>query len=156
METDRVTRAVQRLRELKAGGVELHDILGGQAGVAFIRDDCEGDPEVAYAAVARKMSLIYPSGQKITNVSSSTFSERTASWLKRMSEVDSKQERLLNLHLDGDITAAQFRAKSAELREARLAAEGQLEVARSRLARLEDLKRSKDELVSHYSSLVPS
>jgi hypothetical protein len=52
VETDRVTRAVQRLRELKAGGVELHDILGGQAGVAFIRDDCEGDPEVAYAAVA--------------------------------------------------------------------------------------------------------
>jgi outer membrane protein TolC len=70
--------------------------------------------------------------------------------------VDSKQERLLNLHLNGDISVAQFRAKSAELREARLAAEGQLEVARSRLARLEDLKRSKDELVSHYSSLVPS
>jgi hypothetical protein len=70
--------------------------------------------------------------------------------------VDGKQERLLNLHLDGDTTAAQFRAKSAELREARLAAESQLEVARSRFARLEDLKRSKDELVSHYSSLVPS
>jgi hypothetical protein len=82
--------------------------------------------------------------------------EDEASWLKRISEVDRKQERLLNLHLDGDITAAQFRAKSAELSEARAAAKGQLEVARSRLARLEDLKRSKDELVSHYASLVPS
>jgi uncharacterized membrane protein YcjF (UPF0283 family) len=82
--------------------------------------------------------------------------EGETSWLRRISEVNGKQERLLNLHLDGDITAAQFRAKSAELREARLAAESQLEVARSRLARLEDLKRSKDELVSLYSSLVPS
>jgi hypothetical protein len=52
VEKDPVTKAVQRLRELKAGGVELHEILGGQAGVAFIRDDCEGDPEVAYTAVA--------------------------------------------------------------------------------------------------------
>ena len=82
--------------------------------------------------------------------------EDEAAWLKRISEVDGKQERLLNLHLDGDITAVQFRAKSAELREARVAAEGQLEVTRARLARLEDLKRSKDELVSHYASLVPS
>jgi site-specific DNA recombinase len=82
--------------------------------------------------------------------------EDEASWLKRISEVDRKQERLLNLHLDGDITAAQFRAKSAELSQARVAAEGQLEVARSRIARLEDLKRSRDELVSHYASLVPS
>ena len=70
--------------------------------------------------------------------------EDETSWLKKISEVDGKQERLLNLHLDGDITAAQFRAKSAELREARVAAESQLEVARSRFARLEDLKRSKD------------
>ena len=82
--------------------------------------------------------------------------EDEASWLRRISEVDGKQERLLNLHLDGDITAAQFRAKSAELSQARVAAEGQLEVACSRLARLEDLRRSRDELVSHYASLVLS
>ncbi len=37
-----------------------------------------------------------------------------------------------------------------------MAAEGELEVTRARLARLEDLKRSKDELVSYYASLVPS
>ena len=43
---------IRRLRELKAAGVELHEILGGQAGATFIRDDCDGDPEVAYAAVA--------------------------------------------------------------------------------------------------------
>jgi site-specific DNA recombinase len=76
-------------------------------------------------------------------------------WLKRIAEIDLKQKRLLDMHLDGDITTEQFRAKSAELEEARLAAEGQLEAARSRLARLKDLEQSKEALISHYASLVP-
>ncbi len=47
-----ITRAAQRLRELKAKGVELSEILGGQAGATFVRDHCDGDHEVAYAAFA--------------------------------------------------------------------------------------------------------
>ena len=50
--TDPVTRATQRLRELQASGVELYEILGGEAGATFIRGACEGDPGVAYAAIA--------------------------------------------------------------------------------------------------------
>jgi hypothetical protein len=76
-------------------------------------------------------------------------------WLKRIAEIDHKQERLLDLHLDGDIKTEKFRAKSAELEAARAAAEAQLEAARSRLARLKDIERNKDALVSHYASLVP-
>jgi hypothetical protein len=52
--------------------------------------------------------------------------------LTRIAEMDLKQERLLDPHLDGDITTEQFRAKCAELEEARTAAESQLEAARSR------------------------
>ena len=52
VENDRVLRAAQRLRDLKTSGVELHEILGGQVGVAFIVDDCGGDAQVAYAAVS--------------------------------------------------------------------------------------------------------
>ena len=51
---------------------------------------------------------------------------------------------------------AQFRAKSEELNEARVAAEDRLEAVRSRLSRLKDIERSKEALVSHYSSLVPT
>jgi hypothetical protein len=58
---DRVPRAARRLRELKAAGVELYEILGGQAGAAFIRDDCGGDPEVAYAAIAL---VYYPTSKQ--------------------------------------------------------------------------------------------
>jgi hypothetical protein len=81
--------------------------------------------------------------------------ENKSSWLKRIAEIDLKQERLLDLHLDGDITTEQFRAKSAELEETRAAAEGQLEAARSRLTRLEDIERSKEALISRYAALVP-
>ena len=78
-----------------------------------------------------------------------------AAWFKRLAEINVKQERLLDLHLDGDVTTEQFRAKSAELEEARVAAEDQLEAARSRLERLKDMEHSKDALISHYTSLVP-
>ena len=49
---ERVERAAERLRELEASGVYLAEILGGEAGAAFVRDDCDGDPEVAHAAFA--------------------------------------------------------------------------------------------------------
>jgi hypothetical protein len=45
-------KAAPRLRELKATGVELQEIFGSEAGVAFIRDDCNGNDDVAYAAIA--------------------------------------------------------------------------------------------------------
>jgi Mn-containing catalase len=61
----------------------------------------------------------------------------------RHCEIALKQKRLLDLHLDGDITTEQFRSKSAELEEPRVAAEGQLEAACSRLGRLKDIERSK-------------
>jgi hypothetical protein len=49
---EKVTGAARRLRELKARGVELYEILGGEVGATFIRDYCEGDPKVAYTAIA--------------------------------------------------------------------------------------------------------
>src|SRR5215212_809366 len=81
--------------------------------------------------------------------------EDEASWLRRIAEIGLKQERLLDLRLDGDITPEQYRARSAELKDARIATQDQLEASRSRLSRLKDLERSKDALVSHYASLVP-
>ena len=74
---------------------------------------------------------------------------------RRIAEIDLRQERLLDLRLDGDITPEQFRARSTELKGARAAAQDQLEAARSRLSRIRDLERSKDALVLHYAALVP-
>jgi hypothetical protein len=81
--------------------------------------------------------------------------EDEASWLRRIAEIDLKQERLLDLRLAGGVTPEQFRARSTELKDSRAAAQDQLEAACSRLSRLKDLERSKDALVSHYATLVP-
>ncbi len=78
-----------------------------------------------------------------------------AFWLEKISEADARHERLLDLRLDRDVTPEQFRARSTELKETRAAAEDRLEAVRSRLSRLRDIERGKDELVSHYASLVP-
>jgi hypothetical protein len=53
---ERVKRAAERLRELRASGVALSEILSGEAGAAFIREECDGDFDVATAAFA----LVYP------------------------------------------------------------------------------------------------
>ncbi len=53
-------RAAELLRELKAAGITLPEILGGEAGAAFVRDYCEGDHEIASAALAL---VYYPSGR---------------------------------------------------------------------------------------------
>jgi hypothetical protein len=47
-----VKRAAERLREMQASGVALSEILSGQAGAEFVREDCNGDEEVAAAAFA--------------------------------------------------------------------------------------------------------
>ena len=91
----------------------------------------------------------------IENERAPSKAEDEASWLRRIAEIDLKQERLLDLRLDGDITSEQFRARCAELKDARVATQDQLEASRSRLSWLKDLERSKDALVSHYASLVP-
>src|ERR687890_2012302 len=49
VEETQVTRATWRLGKLKAAGVELHEILGGRAGAALIRDYCGGDAHVGDA-----------------------------------------------------------------------------------------------------------
>ena len=85
----------------------------------------------------------------------SSAAEDEAPWLKRIAEIVLEQERLLDLRLDGDVTSEQFRARSAELKAARVEAQNQLEASRSRLSRLKELERSKDALVSNYAALVP-
>jgi hypothetical protein len=100
--------------------------------------------------------LIRELEQMLKNEREPSAGEDKASWLKRIAEIHLKQERLLDLHLDGNITTEQFHSKTEDLREARVAAENQLEAALSHLSRLKDIERSKEALISHYASLVPS
>ncbi len=79
-----------------------------------------------------------------------------ASWVKRITEISVKQERLLDLHLNGDVTREQFRSKSAELeRCSRCGGGANRSGSLLRLTRLKDIERSKEDLISHYASLMP-
>ena len=81
--------------------------------------------------------------------------EEEASWLKRISETERKEERLLDLRLEGDITAQQFREKSAALQEAKSAAAAGLEAARTRRERRGGFERDKRALLDFHARLIP-
>ena len=81
--------------------------------------------------------------------------EEEASWLKRLSEIERKEERLLDLRLEGDITTEQFRARSDALRETKGAATAGLKAARARRSRREDFERDKEALLEYRARLVP-
>ena len=89
------------------------------------------------------------------HVASASAEEEEASWLTRISEIERKEERLLDLRLEGDITAEQFRAKSAAFQENREAAKAGLEAARLRRSRREDFERDKEALLEYHARLVP-
>ncbi len=81
--------------------------------------------------------------------------EEEESWLKQISEIERKKERLLDLYLEGDIATEQFRAKSAVLQEAHEKATVNLEAVRSRRARVEDFERDKEALLEYHARLIP-
>ena len=81
--------------------------------------------------------------------------EEEASWLKRICEIERKEERLLDLRLEGDITTERFRARSATLQEAKQASATNLTAVRSRRSRREDFERDKEALLEYYARLVP-
>jgi len=81
--------------------------------------------------------------------------EEEASWLKRVSQVERNEERLLDLRLEGDISTEQFHAKRAALQETKEIAKTSLEARRSRRSRLEDFERDKEALLEYHARLVP-
>jgi hypothetical protein len=87
--------------------------------------------------------------------SSASAEDEEASWLKRISKIERKEERLLDLHLEDDISTEQFREKSAALQEAKEAAKANLKAARSRRARFESFERDKEALLEYHARLVP-
>lgn len=58
-------------------------------------------------------------------VDGASLEEEKASWLKRISQRECKEECLLDLRLEGDITTEQFRTKSAALQEGQRGRRGQ-------------------------------
>ncbi len=94
-------------------------------------------------------------GNEAGHVAGASAEEEEASWLNRISEMERKEERLFDIRLEGDITAEQFRAKSAALQENREPSKVGLEAARLRRSRRENFERDKEALLEYHARLVP-
>ena len=75
-------------------------------------------------------------------------------WLKKLSEFEVQEERLLDLHLEGKLESDRYESRVSHLKRSRIAVQGELEHIRHRTTRIEDLQRDRDALLRHYSQIA--
>jgi site-specific DNA recombinase len=75
-------------------------------------------------------------------------------WLKKLSEFEVQEERLLDLYLEGKLESDRYESRVSQLKRSRIAVQGELEHIRHRTTRIEDLQRDRDALLSHYSQIA--
>jgi DNA repair ATPase RecN len=75
-------------------------------------------------------------------------------WLKKLSELKLKEERLLDLYLEGKLEADRYGARVSQLKQTRKTVEEELSRIRDRASHIERLERDRDTLLGHYSRLT--
>jgi len=76
-------------------------------------------------------------------------------WLDKLTEIDRKRSRYIDLAADGIISRDELKAKLARLEETRETAEKELKGLRTRQEKLEELQRDKDTVLEHFTTLEP-
>jgi hypothetical protein len=76
-------------------------------------------------------------------------------WLEKLSKIDRKRSRYIDLAADGIMSRDELKAKLARLEETRETAEKELKALRTRQEKLEELQRDKDTVLEHYTTLAP-
>ena len=76
-------------------------------------------------------------------------------WLEKLSEIDCKRSRYIDLAADGIMSRDELKTKLARLEESRETAEKELKALRTRQEKLEELQREKDTVLEHYTTLAP-
>jgi site-specific DNA recombinase len=80
--------------------------------------------------------------------------EEEGVWLKKLSEFKLKEERLLDLYLEGKLEADRYGVRVSQLKQARKTVEEELSRIRDRASHIERLERDRDALLGHYSRLT--
>ncbi len=75
-------------------------------------------------------------------------------WLKKLSELTAKEERLLDLYLEGKLEAERYGVRVSQLKQARKTVEEELSHIRDKALHIERLERDRDALLGHYSRLT--
>jgi hypothetical protein len=76
-------------------------------------------------------------------------------WLKKLSELDAQEERLLDLYLEGKLEVDRYESRISQIKQSRRTIEDELESINNRAIHIERLKHDRDALLSHYSQIVP-
>jgi hypothetical protein len=76
------------------------------------------------------------------------------SWLNKLSELESQEERLLDLYLVGKLEVSRYASRVSQLKQSRKIIEDELERIRDRTAHIERLEHNRDALLSYYSQLA--
>lgn len=76
-------------------------------------------------------------------------------WLEKLSEIDRKRTRYIDLAADGIMSRDELKAKLARLEETRETAENELNALRTRQEKPEELQRDKDTMLEQHTTLAP-
>jgi hypothetical protein len=80
--------------------------------------------------------------------------EDEESWLKKLAELESREERLLDLYLEGKLEVSRYESRVSQLKQSRKTIEEELGRIRDRTAHIERVEQDRDALLSYYSQLA--
>jgi hypothetical protein len=76
------------------------------------------------------------------------------SWLKKYSELEVQEERLLDLYLEGKLESDRYELRVSQLKRSPKTIQEELEHIRNRTTHIERLERDRNALLSHYSQMA--
>jgi Recombinase zinc beta ribbon domain len=75
-------------------------------------------------------------------------------WLKKLSELETQEELLLYLYLEGKLEIGRYESRISQFKQSRRTIEAELERIRNHAAHIEHLEHDRNALVSHYSRIT--
>ena len=87
-------------------------------------------------------------------LSSRAPGEDEEQWIKKLSEREVQEERLLDLYLEGKLESDRYESRVMQLKRSRTTVQEELEHIRNRTTRIERLEQDRDALLNHYSRIA--
>jgi hypothetical protein len=87
-------------------------------------------------------------------LSSRAPGEDEEGWLKKLSELEVQEERLLDLYLEGKLESDRYGSRISQLRRSRKTIQEELEHIRNRTTHIERLEQDRNALLSYYAQVA--
>jgi site-specific DNA recombinase len=81
--------------------------------------------------------------------------EEERTWLKKLAELEAREERLLDLYLDNKLEIDRYASRVADIKRSRETVQGEIDRIRDGVEHLQRLERDRDALLNHYAKIVP-